>query len=221
MPKTTATGVDPALYGYLVEHSVREPSILAKLRAETGSHPMSIMQITPDEGQFLRLLVELTGARTIVEVGSFTGYSSLAMALSLPDGGKLYALDVDAEAAAVARRYWEEAGVAEKIELRLGPGVETLDQLLSEPGAGSIDLAFIDADKPSYPVYYERCLNLLRPGGLICVDNVFMMGGVLEETGRDENAKAMKAFNAALAADGRVTLSMLPVGDGLTLARKR
>jgi caffeoyl-CoA O-methyltransferase len=179
------------------------------------------MQISPEQGQFMRLLIELLDVRRIVEIGVFTGYSGLSMALALPPDGKLIACDVSEEFTQVARRYWREAGVADRIELRLAPAVETLDRLIADGGTGSFDLAFIDADKENYDAYYEKCLVLLRPGGVLLIDNVLWSGRVArpEDTSRDTTA--LRALNEKLHRDERVSLSMLPVGDGLTIARKR
>lgn len=210
-----------SLYEYLLQVSLREPPVLRQLREETALHPFGGMQIAPDQGQFMGLLVELTGARSIVEVGVFTGYSSICMALALPPEGRIVALDCSEEFTAVARRYWALAGVSGKIDLRLGPGVLGLDRLLEEGRAGSVDLAFIDADKGNYDAYYERLLMLLRPGGLLLLDNVLWGGKVLDSATRDADTLAITALNAKLHADARVSLAMLPVADGLTLVRKR
>lgn len=214
-------GLTDALYDYLLKVSVREPPVLARLREETASHPRATMQISPEQGQFMTLLVELTGAKRILEVGTFTGYSALAMALALPADGALIACDVSAEFTAIAQRYWAEAGVGHKIDLRLAPALETLDALLAEGRAGSFDMAFIDADKTNYPAYGERTLELLRPGGLLMVDNVLWSGAVADPAVQDEDTKALRALNERLYEDQRVSLAMLPIGDGLTLARKR
>ena len=210
-----------ALYRYLVDHSVREPAILAALREETATLPMAGMQIGPDQGQLLALLVKLIGARRCLEVGVFTGYSSLAVALALPPDGRIVACDVSEEWTAIARRYWEKAGVAGKIELRLAPALGTLDALLTAGEAGRFDFAFIDADKGGYSGYYERCLQLLRPGGLIAVDNTLWSGDVANPENQKPDTLALRAFNDALHRDERVDLALLAVGDGVTLARKR
>jgi predicted O-methyltransferase YrrM len=213
--------VTPELYEYLLAASSREPDVLRRLRDETAQLPNANMQIAPDQGQFMRLLVRLAGARRAIEVGVFTGYSSLSVALALPDDGRLVACDVSEEYTSVARRYWAEAGVAGKIDLRIAPAIETLDGLLAAGEAGTFDFAFIDADKPNYPHYYERCLRLLRPGGLIAVDNVLWSGRVADPSDDDESTVVIRDFNETLRDDDRVDLSMLPVGDGLTLALKR
>lgn len=216
----TATGLDPAIYRYILDSSLREPPVLTRLREETAAMPRAQMQVAPDQGQFLGLLVRLTGARRIVEIGTFTGYSSTAMALALPADGRITCCDVSEEYTAVARRYWAEAGVAGRIELRLAPALETLDALIAGGEAGRVDMAFIDADKSNYAAYYERVLTLLRPGGLVAVDNVLWSGRPLDPSQADEDTQAIRAFNAALKEDGRVALSMLSIADGLTLAVK-
>ncbi len=213
--------VDDRLYGYLLEVSLREPGVLARLRAETLKLPQAGMQISPEQGQFMALLVKLTGARSILEIGTFTGYSALAMALVLPAGGRLVACDVSDEWTALARRYWREAGVEGRIELRLAPALETIRALLGEGAGGSFDLVFIDADKGNYQAYYEAALELLRPGGLVLADNVLWDGRVADPANDEDSTRAIRAFNAALHDDARIDLSLLPVGDGLTLARKR
>lgn len=213
--------LDDALYAYLLENSLRETDVMRRLREETAALPGSGMQIAPEQGQFMALLAQLMGARRCLEVGTFTGYSALAVAQALPADGRLVACDVNAETTAVARRYWQEAGVADRIELRLAPALQTLDGLLAEGAAGSFDFAFIDADKTSYDGYYERTLRLLRTGGLIAVDNVLWDGAVINSSRQDADTEAIRALNAKIAADQRVSCSMLPLGDGLTLAFKR
>ena len=210
-----------ALYAYLLENSLRETEVLRRLREETATMPWSGMQISPEQGQFMALLVELMGARRCLEVGTFTGYSALAVAQALPADGRLVACDINAETTAVARRYWQQAGVAEKIDLRIAPALETLDSLLSEGGAGSFDFAFIDADKTGYDAYYERCLALLRPGGLLAVDNVLWGGAVIDSDREDPDTAAIRQLNAKVASDQRVSCSMIPLGDGLTLVLKQ
>lgn len=210
-----------ALHRYLLSVSLREPESLRRLREETASLPMAGMQIAPDQGQFMSLLVKLVGARRILEVGVFTGYSSLVMALALPADGRLTALDVSEEWTAVARRHWREAGVADKIDLRLRPALDSLDALLAEGLAGSYDLAFIDADKQNYLGYYERCLQLLKPGGLLLVDNALWGGQVADPQDNGEDTCAIRALNARIHGDPRVDLSLLPIADGLMLALKR
>jgi len=214
-------GLDNQLYNYLLSTSLREPEILQKLRHETASLPQSTMQISPEQGQFMGLLVQLIGANKTLEVGVFTGYSSLSVALALPDDGKIIAADVSEEFTAVARRYWQKAGVAHKIDLRLAPALETLDNLLASGQAETFDFAFIDADKENYDGYYERSLQLIRPGGLIAIDNVLWSGRVADPHIQDENTQIIRNLNKKLHQDERVTLSLLPIGDGLTLALKR
>ncbi|MBH8566389.1 class I SAM-dependent methyltransferase [Nostoc sp. CENA67] len=213
--------LDSQLYDYLLSTSVREPEILWRLRQETASHPRARMQISPEQGQFMRLLVQLLGAKKTLELGVFTGYSSLSVALALPADGKIVACDVSEEFTAIARQYWQQAGVADKIDLRLAPALETLDALLADGQAGTFDFAFIDADKENYDGYYERSLQLLRPGGLIAIDNVLLSGRVANPQIQDESTQAIRALNKKLHDDDRVTLSLVPIGDGLTLALKR
>ena len=213
--------VDDRLYDYLCEVSLRETELLRRLRAETLAMPEAGMQISPEQGQFMALLVRLIGAERIVEVGTFTGYSALCMASALPPTGRMVACDVSAEWTAVARRYWTEAGIADRIDLRLAPAMETLDDLIAGGEAGRFDFGFIDADKENYQGYYERVLALLRPGGLVAVDNVLWGGRVADPENRDTDTEAIRAFNAALKGDPRVDISLVPIGDGLTLARKR
>jgi predicted O-methyltransferase YrrM len=200
---------------------LREPVVLTELREWTAEHPRYPMQIAPEQGQFMALLVSLMGARRCLEIGVFTGYSSLAVALSLPEDGSIVACDVSEEYTAVAREFWNKAGVAGKIDLRLAPATETLDELLASGEAGQFDFAFIDADKSSYLGYFERCLALLRPGGLIAVDNTLWSGRLVDEREQDEDCRALREFNRALHGDDRIELSLVPIGDGLTLARKR
>ncbi len=214
-------GLGPALYDYLLDNSLREPEILQKLRQETAEHPMSQMQIAPEQGQFMSLLVQLMGAKKALEVGVFTGYSSLCVALALPADGQLVACDVNEEFTAIARRYWDLAGVSDKITLHIAPAVETLDRLLAAGQAGTFDFAFIDADKSNYQVYYERSLQLVRPGGLIAIDNVLWSGEVADPAVQDTRTQAIRALNHALHQDERVTISLVPIADGLTLAVKR
>ncbi len=214
-------GLEDRLYQYLLGASLREPPSLEKLREETAAHPQAGMQISPEQGQFMQLLLRLMGARRVVEVGVFTGYSSLAMALALPDDGRLLACDVSEEYTAIARRHWQAAGVASKIELVLAPALETLEARIMAGDAGRYDFAFIDADKTGYLAYYERLLTLLRPGGLIAVDNTLWDGAVADPAENSPDTVALREFNARLHRDERVDLSLVPIGDGLTLARKR
>ncbi len=220
MSKRT-TPVDERLHDYLVESSVREPEILARLRAETAElGDVARMQISPEQGQFMALLVRSTATRRVLEVGTFTGYSSLRIALALPTEGRIVACDVNEEWTGIARRYWQEAGVADKIDLRLGPALETLDALLESGEAESFDFAFIDADKGNYVHYYERAYDLVRPGGLIGVDNVLWHGDVADPENLEPDTVAIRTLNQHIAKDGRVEICMVPIGDGLTLARK-
>ena len=220
MSRRTLSMTD-ALYDYLLAVSSREPEVLRRLREETARLPNAGMQIGPEQGQFMALLVQLLGARRTLELGVFTGYSSLAVALALPPDGRVVACDVSEEWTAIARRYWAEAGVARKIELRLGPALATLDALLADGQAGSFDFAFIDADKGNYDHYYERALRLVRPGGLIAIDNVLSGGRVADPAAQGESVAAIRALNAKLHHDERIALSLVPIGDGLTLALRR
>ena len=214
-------GLDKQLYDYLLSNSLREPEILLKLRQETARHPRATMQIAPEQGQFMALLIQLLQAKKTLEVGVFTGYSTLCVALALPPTGKIIACDVSEEYTAIARRYWQTAGVADKIELRLAPALETLDLLLAGGQAETFDFAFIDADKENYDGYYERSLQLVRPGGLIAIDNALWGGQVAKPHFQDESTQAIRAINQKLHHDERVTLSMLSIADGLNLALKR
>lgn len=211
----------PSVYGYLLKVSLREPAILKELRLQTHKMSMGQMQISPEQGQFMQLLIELMGAKKTLEIGVFTGYSALSVALALPADGKVIACDINGEWTGIARKFWEKAGVANKIELRLKPAVETLRELITEGHENSFDFAFIDADKLNYPEYYEQSLRLVRPGGLIAIDNVLWSGRPADESVQDANTNLFRQLNAKLVADERITLSMLPIGDGLTLARRR
>jgi len=208
------------LHDYLLRVSVREPDLLRRLREETSTMPMAMMQISPEQGQFMALLVRLIGARRAIEIGTFTGYSALAIASSLPPGGRLVACDVSAEWTAIARRYWARAGVDDRIDLRLAPAQDTLASLLAAGRGGSFDFAFIDADKQNYDAYYERALALLRPGGLITIDNVLWDGKVADPSVDDEETRAIRSLNRKIHGDQRVALSLIPIADGLTLAMK-
>lgn len=212
--------VDTRLYDYMQSVSLREPEVLRRLREETAKLPMAMMQIGPDQGQLMAFLVRLIGARRLLEVGTFTGYSALACALALPPDGQLIACDISEAWTAIARRYWVEAGVADKIDLRLAPAAETLEALLASGQAGRFDMMFIDADKQGYDRYYELGLQLLRPGGLLLIDNVFWMGAVADPSDREPDTEAIRALNRKIHTDVRVELAMLPVGDGLTLVAK-
>lgn len=209
------------LYDYMLANSVREPEVLKQLREETANHPLAVMQISPEQGQLMALLVQLMGAKKALEVGVFTGYSTLSVALALPDDGQIIACDVSEEYTAIARRYWQAAGVEQKIVLEIAPALETLDKLLAAGEANSFDFVFIDADKENYEGYYERSLQLVRQGGLIALDNVLWGGNVAEPEKQDNKTQAIRALNEKLSKDPRINLSMVPIGDGLTLALKR
>jgi predicted O-methyltransferase YrrM len=215
-----AFGLNDATYGYLLAHT-REPAALRALREETAGLGGANMQVSPEQGAFLGLLAELIGARRALEVGVFTGYSSTAVALALPPDGRLVAMDRDERTMAVARRAWDAAGVRGRIEERLAPAADSLAAVLARDGPGSYDLAFIDADKRGYDAYYEACLALLRPGGLLAVDNVLWYGKVADPGVVDKQTEALRALNAKMLADPRVSFSMVPVGDGMALCRKR
>jgi caffeoyl-CoA O-methyltransferase len=217
---TRTLPLDDRLHRYAIDHSVREHPVLADLREATRKRKNAGMQIGRDQGQLMALLVKLIDARRTIEIGVFTGYSSLAVALALPEDGRVLACDISDEYTQVARAHWERAGVAHKIRLVLAPAQETLDASLAAGEAGSYDFAFIDADKTGYDGYYERCLKLLRAGGLIAVDNV-LWGGAVAHPAKDADTRALQVFNKKLHRDERVDVALLTVGDGLTLARKR
>lgn len=212
--------LDDALYRYLLSVSLREPPILRELREYTARMPLARMQIAPEQGQFMHWLVSVVGARRTLEIGVFTGYSTLITALALPPEGRVVACDISVEYTDIARQYWRRAGVDERIELHLRPARDTLQALLDDGQAGTFDFAFIDADKEGYSDYYESTLQLLRAGGIVAVDNVLWSGRVLDPATGDRDTIALRRFNEQLHGDSRVALSMLPVGDGLTLARK-
>ncbi len=221
MSRRTLT-LDDRLHDYVLRHNREHPE-LAKLREATASHPRGNMQISPEQGAALQMLVKLIGARRTIEVGVFTGYSALAVALALPPDGRILACDVSEEFTRVGRPFWDRAGVADKIELVLQPATQTLDARLAAGEAGRYDFAFIDADKSSYDAYYERCLQLLRTGGLIAIDNVLWSGRVAEkvDASKDADTAALQALNDKIVRDERVDLAFLPLSDGVTLARKR
>lgn len=219
MSRRTLT-LDDALYEYLLANSLREHPELTALREATRTHPRASMQIAPEQGQLMALLVKLIGARRTIEVGVFTGYSALAVALALPDDGRILACDVSDEYTRVAREHWQRAGVAHKIELVLAPAAQTLAARIAAGDAGTYDFAFIDADKTGYDGYYEQCLQLLRPGGLIAIDNV-LRGGAVARPADSDDTRALQALNAKLHRDERIDLALVPIADGLTLARKR
>jgi predicted O-methyltransferase YrrM len=220
MTKQT-TGLEETLAEYMQSISLREPDILRQLREETAKLSMAQMQISPEQGQFMALLVQLMGAKKTLEIGVFTGYSALAVALALPVDGKVIACDISEEYTAIAKDFWGRAGVSEKIDLRIAPALETLEKLIAEGEIGSFDLAFIDADKRSYENYYERALTLLRPGGLILIDNVLWSGKVTDPTITDKQTQAIREFNQKIHQDSRISLSVMAIADGLTLALKR
>ncbi len=213
--------VPERLHAYMLQVGCREPEALAALREETAGLAQAHYQISPEEGQLLAFLLEAIGARRALDIGTFTGYSALAAALSMPADGRVVSLDTSEEFTAIARRHWQAAGVADRIELRLGPALESLQRLLADSGAGQYDFAFIDADKERYDAYYELTLRLLRPGGLAAVDNTLWRGRVADPDNRKARTEAFRVFNAKVHADPRITLVMLPVGDGVTLIRKR
>jgi caffeoyl-CoA O-methyltransferase len=218
---TQQTGLDAALGYYLYDVTLREPSILRSLREETRKLPGAHLQISPEQGQFMRLLVELLGAKRCLEIGVYTGYSSLSIALGLGDDGLLIACDIDAETTAIAKRYWALAQVEHKVKLELGPATDTLRKLIANGTSELFDFAFIDADKTGYDEYYELCLVLLRKGGLIALDNAFWNGKVVDSSVSDDDTLAIRALNRKVSTDLRVTSSLVPIGDGLLLARKR
>lgn len=209
------------LDAYVLDVSLREVPVLRELREETARLPWAGMQIAPDQGQLMALLARLVGARRCLEIGTFTGYSALAVALALPPEGRIIACDVNPETTAIAQRYWRKASVADKIELRLAPALSTLDGLLEDGQAATFDFVFIDADKENYDAYYERALRLLRAGGLVVIDNVLWSGWVADLRRKDPETEALRALNHKLHGDERIDLSLLPLADGITLARKR
>lgn len=216
----TTLNLTPRLYEYLQHYSLRESPILKQLREQTHSMSMHQMQISPEQGQFMQMLVQLMNARKTLEIGVFTGYSTLAVAQALPADGKIIACDINVEWTKIAKRYWEMAGVSRKIDLRLAPALETLQNLIDQSETDTFDFVFIDADKKNYSAYYEKSLELIRPGGLIVIDNVLWSGDVADPLVHDENTEAIRALNTMLLTDERVTISMLPLGDGVTLVRK-
>jgi len=218
---TRSIGLEDALYGYLLDNSLRENPLLAELREETSQLPQSNMQIAPEQGQFMAMLARIIGARRYLEVGTFTGYSALAVTLAMPQQGEATCLDISEKWTKIAQRYWIRAGLADRIHLHLRPASETLESLIRYGWSGDYDLAFIDADKTGYRDYYEACLELVRPGGLILVDNTLWDGKVASEDEPDEDTHAIHDFNRHVHADERVDVSLVPIGDGVTIARKR
>ena len=213
--------VDDGLYQYILDVSLRELPLQKELREETASDPMANMQISPEQGQFMAMLVKLMGARNCIEVGVFTGYSSLAVAMAIPDDGRIVACDVSEEWTKTARRYWQRAGVEHKIDLHIAAAEQTLANLISGGGSGNYDFAFIDADKTGYARYVELCHDLLRSGGIIAIDNTLWGGSVIDESAQDDDTRAIRLLNEALHNDERFDISLLPLADGLTLLRKR
>lgn len=220
-PLRKITGFNKRVYNYLLSVSLRETVQLRQLREETANMPMAGMIVPPEQGQFMSFLAQLIGAKKVLEVGVFTGYSSLSVALALPPDGKIVACDVSEEYTSVARRYWAKAGVDNKIDLRLAPAIETLDSLIQSKQEGSFDMAFIDADKMNHPAYYEKALQLVRSGGLILLDNALWFGKVAYPKYQDKDTQALRMLNEKLHNDERINLSFLPIGDGLMLAMKR
>ena len=218
---TKSIGLEQGLYDYLLQHSLREPKLLAELRAETAKLPQANMQIAPEQGQFMAMLARIIGARRYLEVGTFTGYSAVAVSLAMPQQGETTCLDISEEWTTIAQRYWIRAGLADRIHLHLAPASETLEALIRDGWSGDYDMAFIDADKTGYADYFEACLTLVRPGGLILVDNTLWDGKIADENEHDEDTRAIHAFNQRIFDDQRIDLSLLPIGDGLTIARRR
>ena len=214
-------GLPDLLHDYILDNSLKELPILAELRQETEHHKQARMQISPDQGQLIALLIRLMSARRVLEIGVFTGYSSLTIALALPIDGVLVACDISEEYTAIAKRYWRQAGVQDKIDLRIAPALQTLDSLLESGQAETFDFAFVDADKANYSNYYDRALKLLRPGGLMAIDNVLWSGRVADMQSTDKIVQTMRIFNEKVAQDDRVQVSLLPLGDGITLALKK
>lgn len=212
--------LSPEIYHYLLNVSLHEAPILEELREATASHPAFQMMIGPDQGQFLALLVKLIGARYTLDIGTFTGYSALSVALALPENGQVIACDIDTESTKIAMSFWQKAGVENKIDLKIAPALDTLDALIKAGQKDHFDFVFIDADKRNNDKYYEKALTLVRPGGLIAIDNVLWYGHVIDENNQEKTTQAIREFNQMLFTDKRVDISMIPIGDGLTLARK-
>lgn len=220
MSSRTIQLTDP-LQEYLLAHSLRDTEVRKELRDVTQQHPMARMQISPEQGQFMFVVAKMLKATKAIDVGVFTGYSALSVAEALPSDGLLVACDTNEEITQIAKTYWDKAGVSDRIDLRIAPALDTLGNLLKEGHEASFDMAFLDADKKEYPAYYEACLKLLRPGGAVLIDNVLWGGDVLNAEDPSPDTQAIRAFNKKLHADERVDVSMLPLGDGLTLAIKR
>ena len=213
-------GLDARLYEYLLSASIRELPVQTELREQTAKHPQSRMQISPEQGQLMALLVQMLGAKKTLEIGVFTGYSALSVALALPDDGRIVACDINEKDSAIARTYWKKANVAHKIDLRIAPALDTLDNLIGSGESGTFDFAFIDADKSNYDAYYEKSLRLIRPGGLIAIDNMLWYGRVADLDVQDKRTQRIRALNEKIRDDKRVMMSLLPVGDGLLLVLK-
>ncbi|MDQ8039041.1 MAG: class I SAM-dependent methyltransferase [Rickettsiella sp.] len=209
------------LYQYMLSVSLREPPVLKSLREETAKLPSHEMQISPEQGQFMAFLIELIGAKKTLEIGVYTGYSALAVAFALPCGGRITACDINAETSAIAKRFWQKAKMEHKIDLILAPALETLNDLIARGESNTFDFVFIDADKQNYFNYYERSLSLVRPGGLILIDNVLWSGRVADSTNHDSQTEAIRSLNQKICEDKRINMSLLPLGDGLTMVRKR
>lgn len=217
---TSTLGLNAQLAEYLYHASVRDDELLKRLREETQRLPMGRMQISPEQGQLMGVLVRMLGAQRTLEIGTFTGYSALSVARHLPPHGRVVCCDISEEWTSIARRYWQEAGVADRIDLRLAPALDTLGHLLADGGEGQYDFAFIDADKTGYDAYYEACLRLLRKGGVVAIDNVLWGGAVADMSEQDADTVALRAINQKIHGDSRVLNSLIPIGDGLTLAFK-
>ena len=221
LQRHVVNGADPVLQAYLATYGARETPAQQALRAESATHPRAGVQIAPEQAQFLGLLVRMIGAQRVIEVGTFCGYSALAMALALPEGGNLTTCELNVETAAIGQRHWKSAGIEARIVLRLGPALATLDALLAAGEAGHFDLAFIDADKTNVDAYYERCLMLVRPGGLVAVDNALWGGAVADVAADDADTVALRNLNQKIQSDVRVDMGLLPIGDGMNLVRRR
>ncbi|MCW5937106.1 MAG: class I SAM-dependent methyltransferase [Fimbriimonadaceae bacterium] len=218
---TRSHGLSPELHDYLVQHTVEETDLQRRLREETRAGGFDAdMQIAPEQGQFFRFLVQALGVKKALEVGTFTGYSSLAVAMALPEDGHIDCCDLSEEFTSVAKRYWEEAGVAGKVTLRLGPGLDTLDRMIASGASGHYDFAFIDSEKEGYPGYYDRCMRLLRVGGVLCFDNAIADGRVADPKNSEPNVVAIRETNRIAFADPKALATLVPIGDGLTMVLK-